>query len=115
MKLKNTTKNKILADKIRFCRNFLSKSIGLVFHKMLKDKGLVFIYKKERKISLHMVFVFFPIDVLFLDKSKKVIEMKKQFRPFSFYTPSNKSQYVLELPAGIIQKTKTGIGDKVGF
>jgi|SRR3989338_3682879 len=115
MKLKNTTKNKILADKIKFCRNFLNKSIGLILHKKLKDKGLIFIYDKEEKISLHMVFVFFPIDVLFLGKNKRVIEMKRSFKPFSFYTTQKKAAYILELPEGIIQKTKTGIGDKISF
>ena len=115
MKLKNITKKKILASDIKFCKNFLNKSIGLVFHTKLKDKGLIFIYDKEEKVSLHMVFVFFPIDVLFLDKNKKVIEMKKNFRPFSLYIPKKKAKYILELPEGTIQKTKTGIGDKINF
>src|SRR3989344_5574640 len=96
--IKNTTKHKILVNNIKFCRNFLNKSIGLVFHTRLKDKGLIFIYNKEEKVSLHMVFVFFPIDVLFLDKNKKVIEMKRNFRPFSFYIPKKKAKYILELP-----------------
>lgn len=62
-----------------------------------------------------MVFVFFPIDILFLDKNKKVIEMKKNFRPFSFYTPEKKARYILELPEGTIKKTRTEIGDKIRF
>ena len=41
MQIKNETRKKILAGKTRFCRNFLSKSVGLIFHKRLKDEGLV--------------------------------------------------------------------------
>ena len=115
MPIKNITKNKILTDKIKFCKNFLNRSIGLILHKKLKNKGLVFIYSKEEKISLHMVFVFFPIDVLFLDKNKKVIEMKEKFRPFSFYTPKKRAKYILELPEKTIKKTETEIGDKIKF
>ncbi len=115
MKLKNITKNKILINKIKLCKNFLNKSIGLILHKKLNDKGLVFICKKEKKKSLHMIFVFFPIDVLYLNKNKRVIEMKKNFKPFSFYIPEKKAKYILELPEGTIGKTKTEIGDKIKF
>ena len=115
MKIKNVTKNKILVNKTKLCKNFLNKSIGLILHKKLKDKGLIFIYKKEKKISLHMIFVFFPIDVLFLNKNKKVIDMKKNFKPFSFYIAKKKAKYILELPEGTIKKTKTEIGDKIKF
>jgi len=115
MKLKNITKNKILINKTKLCKNFLNKSIGLILHKKLKDKGLIFIYKKEKKISLHMIFVFFPIDVLFLNKNKKVIDMKKDFKPFSFYIAKKKAKYILELPEWTIKKTKTEIGDKIKF
>lgn len=113
MTIKNITKNKILVNKIKFCKNFLNRSIGLILHKKLKNKGLIFIYSKEKKISLHMVFVFFPIDVLFLDKNKKVIEIKKNFRPFSFYTAKKRAKYILELPDGTIKKTKTKLGDMI--
>ena len=39
-----------------------------------------------------MFFVFFPIDVLFLDKNKKVVELKENFKPFSIYFPKNKAK-----------------------
>ncbi|MDP7180636.1 MAG: DUF192 domain-containing protein [Candidatus Woesearchaeota archaeon] len=115
MPIKNKTKNKILVNKLRFCNNFLNKSIGLIFHKKLIDKGLVFPYKKDKKVPLHMIFVFFPIDIIYLDKEKKVIEIKENFKPFTFYTPKNKSRYVLELPENTIKKTKTEIGDILSF
>jgi len=60
-----------------------------------------------------MLFVFYPIDVLFLDKNKIVVEIKENFMPFAFYTPKNKAQYVTELPKGTIKKSKTEIGDKI--
>ena len=80
-----------------------------------KIRPLVFVFDKEKIIPLHMFFVFYPIDVLFLNKNKLVVEMKKSFRPFSFYTPKNKSMFVIELPDGTINRTKSGIGDKIEF
>ena len=102
-------------NKIKLCKDFLNKSIGLIFHKKLKGKGLIFIYEKEKKVSLHMIFVFFPIDILYLDEKKKVIEIKENFKPFTFYTPEKKANYILELPENIIKKTKTEIGDTLSF
>jgi len=80
-----------------------------------KKKTLIFIFGKEKIIPLHMLFVFFPIDVLFLDKNKKVVEIKENLRPFSFYTPKNKAKYIIELPFNTIKNSGTRAGDKIGF
>ena len=62
-----------------------------------------------------MFFVFYPIDVLFLDKNKKIVEIKENFKPFTLHNPKNKAQYIIELPKGTIKQTKTGIGDTISF
>ena len=62
-----------------------------------------------------MFFVFYPIDVLFLNKNKIVVEMKENFKPFTFYTPKNKALYIIELPRGSIKNSKTKIKDKIEF
>jgi len=80
-----------------------------------KPRSLIFIFKKEKIIPLHMFFVFYPIDVLFLDQKRVVIEIKENFTPFSFYTPKNKSKYIIELPKNIIKETNTQLGDKIEF
>jgi len=97
--IKNKTNGKIIVKESEFCKN---KAIGLMFSKR-SDKGLIFEFNREKRISLHMLFVFYPIDLLFLDRNKKVTEIKKNFMPFAFYTSKNKVKYVIELPAG---KTK---------
>ncbi|MBS3101240.1 DUF192 domain-containing protein [Candidatus Woesearchaeota archaeon] len=83
--IKNTTKNKIIANDAELCGD------------------------------MHMVFVFYPIDVLFLDKNKIAVDAKENFRPFTFCKSGKKAMYAIELPNGIIKKTKTEIGDKIEF
>jgi uncharacterized protein len=85
-----------------FLKSFFSKGIGLMFRKKI-NKPYIFIFNKEKIISLHMFFVFMPIDVLFLDKNKKVVE-KTTLKPFTIYTPKNKAKYVIELPKGYANK-----------
>ena len=51
---------------------------------------------------------------LWLDEDKKVVGIKENFKPFSF-TFGKKAKYVLELENGVARKTRTEIGDKIGF
>ena len=113
MNIQNNTKKTLLAKNAKTCKNIFSKTLGLMFSK--KNKSLIFIFKKEKINPLHMFFVFYPIDVLFLDKNKIVAEMKENFAPFSFYAPKNKSKFVIELLRGTIKKSKTKIKDKIEF
>ena len=72
-----------------------------------RKKNLLFVFDKEQRVPLHNFFVFYPINLVFLDKDKKVIEIKKNFKPFTFYTSKNKAMYLLETPFEINYK----IGD----
>ena len=54
-------------------------------------------FSTPRKVSLHMFFVFYPIDVLLLDSNKKIVEIKRNFKPFTFWKSSKRGKYVVEL------------------
>ena len=95
------------------CASYISRAIGLMFAP--KPKPLLFIFSKEGIYKLHMWFVFFPIDVVFMDKGKKVIEIKENFKPFTFYNPKRKAKYILELPKGGIKIYKIKVGTRLKF
>ena len=59
---------------------------------------LVFINKKEVNTPIHMLFVFYPIDVIWLNSKKEVVRIKRNLRPFTFINPKVKSKYILEVP-----------------
>lgn len=103
MPIKNATRKTILADDYRICKTLLSKACGLMFK---GQENLIFIFDEEKIIPLHMWFVFYPIDIIYLDLDQKVVELKEDLKPFTFYTPLHRAQYVLELEKGIIKKTK---------
>lgn len=110
MRIINKTRSIIISDSYLLCESPLSKFIGLMFS---KQKTLIFKFDKEKLIALHMFFVFYPIDILFLNKNKTVVDKKENFRPFTFYKSKKKAMYAIELPA--IKKTNTEIGDKIEF
>lgn len=103
--IKNKTKNILLSKHHFDCKSIASKARGLMFS---KPKTLVFYFSKPEKVSLHMWFVFFKIDVLFLDESFKIVDIKKKFKPFSFYTTPKKVSYVIEFPLGKIKNSEVG-------
>ena len=51
--------------KAKYCISFWSKFRGLMFS---NKKNLLFVFDNEERRGLHMFFVFFPINVIFLNK-----------------------------------------------
>jgi hypothetical protein len=88
----NKTRKKTLVLHHRECRSIFSKARGLMFTCPIKNFGLVFFFGKETIVSLHMFFVFYSIDVLFLDKKGKIVDMKEKFKPFTVYIPEKPAQ-----------------------
>lgn len=104
----NNAKHTVLSTQERVCTSLWSQARGLMF---LPKQNIVMIFPEEKKISLHMFFVFYPIDVLILDSNKRIVEIKRNFRPFTLWKSTQKGKYVVEL--GIQGEYK--VGDKLDF
>ena len=105
-------KNKIIVPNIKIIKSSLRQAIGLMFS---KQKNVIFEFKKEKKELIHMFFVFYPIDLVFLNKNKKVVELKPNLKPFRTYKPKNKAKYVLELKKNTIRSNKIKVNDNISF
>ena len=105
-------KSKLLAN-VRVHKTFFSKLKGLMFSSPLKkQEGIILVLEQEDLLSIHMLFVFFPIDVLWLDKTGRVVDKKENIQPFSLsHTPRKPAQYIVELPAGSCKNIE--IGNKI--
>jgi uncharacterized membrane protein (UPF0127 family) len=104
----NKSTKKTIAKDYKVCRSFLSQALGLMFS---RKKNLLFMFNKEKRISLHMLFVFFPIWAVYLNKNKQAVFIKKLSPFISAFYPKQKAKYVLELPA----KPAVKIGDKLSW
>ncbi|MDP3734244.1 MAG: DUF192 domain-containing protein [Nanoarchaeota archaeon] len=103
----NKTSNQIISHQELICSNVLSQSLGLMFH---PRKNLVMIFPTEQKISIHTFFVFYPIDIVVVNKEKKVVEIKKNLRPCTFWNSSQQGKYLLELA---FSSTNYNLGDTI--
>lgn len=107
---------KALIRKVKIAHSLLQKAKGLMFENKGKfDYALVFVLKNKSKIeaSVHMLFVFFPIGIIFLNEEKKVIE-KVMLKPWTLnYTPKKPANYFIEVPTKYLNKVK--INDKISW
>lgn len=87
---------KIPAKKIIHLKSIFSKALGVMFKNNINNEAYVFHFNKSQIISIHMFFVFFPIDVILLDENKKIIE-KKTLNPWQLFTSKNICKYVIEI------------------
>ncbi|MDY6958314.1 MAG: DUF192 domain-containing protein [Halobacteriota archaeon] len=105
----------VIVNRIECLNTILSQSRGLMFRRRLEDTALLFILKRPERVNIHMLFVFFPIDILFLDEGRKVVELGR-LNPFTGLKRSKtKISYVVELPAGIIEEHSIKVGDELTF
>lgn len=83
------------------------------------DQGLLIIFDTDEKWSIWMKEMKYPIDIVWLDKNKKVVYIVKNAPPESYpyerFTPKQDARYVLELPAGTTSKKSINIGSEARF
>lgn len=77
------------------------------------ERALIFLFMPARRVALHMWFVFGPIDVLALDGTGRVVELRENFRPWSLWRTHGEVSAIAELPAGTISGTGTTVGDRI--
>lgn len=110
-------KNNLLADKVKYCTNTFSRTKGLRFSKSLKEKqAIILVAEKEsiRETMIDMLFVFFPIDVLWLNKEKKVVDIRRNVKPFTLIViPKRPAKYIIELKTGMTNNIN--LGDELKF
>ncbi len=78
-----------------------------------KEKALLFTFPEERKFQIHTFFVFFPIDLVYLDENFEIIEIEKDVSPFRGYTPEKEARNLVEFRAGKVEEENIELGDKL--
>lgn len=93
---------------------------GLSGTKSLPDgHAMLFVFPNDDKWAIWMKDMNYPIDIVWLDKDKKIVHLVKDAQPSSYpdtrFVPQTDSRYVIELPSGTIERTGITLGDKAGL
>ncbi len=110
MKVINLTQNTLLSEKAEAADDFFSRLKGLLGRESL-SAGEALIITRSR--SIHMFFMKFSIDAVFVDKNKTVVGLVEGIKPFQMSPMFFKARDVIELPEGKIRETKTRLGDQI--
>jgi uncharacterized membrane protein (UPF0127 family) len=105
-------------DKLAYQRNFFELSRGLMFRKDISEsnEAYIFVLGRERKAAITMMFVFFSIDVVWLNSKFEVVDTKGNVKSFSIHTGhKGKAKYFIEMPLGSLKKHNIKISDKILF
>lgn len=112
MKVLNHTQNFLVADKVRVADSFLSRLVGLLDRKEILPGEALIITNCQQ---IHMFFMKFPIDVIFVDRSDIVVGLVENIQPFSMSPIFLQAQRAIELPPGAIAYSRTSLGDILQF
>lgn len=101
-------------NELIFSAAAFSGPYGLMFKKKLKEnQSIIMALERESKFgsSIHMFFVFYPIYVVWMNKDRVIVDIRKAFPFQPLLIPKNKSMYVLECT----KLPKIKIADKLSF
>jgi uncharacterized membrane protein (UPF0127 family) len=109
--VRNHTRNTVLAESADMADTSAKRRTGLLKHERLNPGDGLWIVPCE---SVHTFFMKFPIDLVYLDKQKKVRKVRHRV-PAWRLSVCLSAHSILELPAGTLEQTGTQVGDELAI
>ena len=96
------------------------QSIGLMFRESLPDgQAMLFIFEKEDLHSFWMKNMRFPLDIIWINGKKEIVDLKTGVLPCledcESLIPAAEASYVLEVNSGFVLRNGIRIGQRVKF
>ncbi len=97
------------------------RAMGLMFRPSLApDRGMLFLFDRPDFHGIWMKNCKFPIDIVWLDEEKKVVDVKEgappcKADPCPVYQPMRRASWVIEMTSGQARREKVVRGAAVSF
>jgi uncharacterized protein len=111
MKISNLTRQVVLADWVEVADHGATRRRGLLGRDALPAGEGLWIVPCE---SVHTFFMKFPIDLIYLDRNKKVKKVRSSVPPWRL-SACLSAHSIIELASGTIETTQTRQGDVLEF
>jgi uncharacterized protein len=104
----NLTRGTRLTERGRVADNPITRLVGLLRDKMLAEGDGLWIVPCN---SIHSFWMKFEFDAIFLDKNLRVVHLMQEMKPWRISKLVFAAHSVLEVPAGLIARSATEVGD----
>lgn len=111
IKILNLTRNTELATQAEVAETSAARSKGLLGRTDLPAGSGMWIVPCE---SVHTFFMKFPIDLVYIDRHRKVKKVRSSVPPWRL-SACLSARSIIELPSGTILHTQTAPGDQLEF
>ena len=97
------------------------RQLGLMYRESINaDQGMLFVFEREGIYSFWMKNMKISIDIIWLDKDKRIVHIEKNVPPCETedcpsYAPAALSKYVLEIKSGFSEEYELTLYDKLEF
>lgn len=110
--VRNADRGTIVASDARLASDLVSRFFGLMGRKGVPEGGGLLL---TRSASIHSFFMRFRFDAVFLDKEDRVVKIVPAMRQWWLAFGGRGAKDVIELPAGVAERTGTTVGDRLVF
>lgn len=114
--LKIETVDAVHSFEIEIAKDDAQRARGLMFrNEMAPDAGMLFIYRRDRVLTMWMANTYLPLDMLFIGADGRIVRIAENTIPLSRTTISSRkrARAVLELNAGTARRLGINAGDRV--
>jgi uncharacterized membrane protein (UPF0127 family) len=110
MKLYHHATARPLAETVVLANTFFTRLRGLMFRRRLAPDEALWLRPCN---GVHTFWMFFAIDVIFLDRDLRIVKLVENLRPFRVTRPHLAARSVVELPARTISRAGLQVGDQL--
>jgi uncharacterized membrane protein (UPF0127 family) len=107
----NQTKGTVVAANVSVAKSIWARFWGLMGKSNLADDAGLFLTPCS---SIHMFFMRFPLDVVFLDKENRVVKVVEDIKPWRM-SMGGGGHSALEIPTGAAGRATVAVGDVIEF
>ncbi len=103
---------------IQIANTEFDRQLGLMHRKSMdENRGMLFIFPDVQVRSFWMRNTEIPLDMIFIDVNKTILNIAKNTTPYSdiSYSSSGPAKYVLEVKGGFADRHNISSGDKVAW
>jgi len=108
VRVENVTSGTVVGDRIRVASSMGDRTVGLLRTPQLAPGEGLWI---ERSPSIHMFFMRYAIDAIFVADDGRVTKVVSDLKPWRVVWWARGARDCLELPAGTAEATRTRAGD----